>query len=831
MRRLLIIACAVVAGAGVLGSAAGAMTVEEALTALTALKQYDFGGSEEVVSTLRAATVGSHGDAATRVRLRAGYTAVIESTAAYGAKDFACRQLALIGTQAEVPALGVMLTDDRLSHIARYALAQIGGAGADQTLLAALDRTSGKTRLGIIHTLGNCRTATAVEPLKNLLRSEDAETACEAARSLGRIGGSDAASALEVAMSSAQGRIAEVTADSLLICADGLVAGGDQAEAAQIYERVFFDGPKPWIRAAALRGLAMTGDGRAAQRVGDALLSRDRHVREAAARLVHEVPGRAATFVFAERLARLPADEQVVLVRALAARGDKAALPAVAEAAASRDMSVRVAALEVIGRLGDGTSVGLLAERAVSSRGPEQAAARAALSALSGRDVAESVVREMKDATAAVRVELIDALRARRSSRAIGAIRVMAEDRDAKVRAAAYRAIGELGGDADIEPLAGLLVRNPSDREDAARAMVSAARRVGAEREASLAVIRELDSAAGEALRVSLLGVLGKMGDPSALGVLRAALADESERVRYVAITSLAGWPTGEPADDLLKTAATDRNRTHRTLSLRGYIDVVGRSTVSDEEKLAMYESAMSLAGPAEKRQTLAGISQLRVLAALEAAARYLEDRDVKNEAAMAAVKIADRLRIRHAEPVREVVIAVLDGDFSEAVRNEAGRVLSQIEAVRDCIVDWEVSGPYTAEGKGCSELFDMPFAPEMPEAGAVWSAMPYYSDSPQAGYLDLLRALNGGDNRVAYLRTVIRSDADKTATLEVFSDDGVKVWLNGEVVHANNVLRPIPEQPDRVGVRLRAGENTLMLKVTQNNMLWGAIVRIRGLR
>ena len=828
MRRLLTIACAVVVGVGTLGLTVGAMTVEEALAAL---KQYDFGGSEEVVGTLRVATVGSHGNAATRSILRAGYVAVLESTAAYGAKDFACRQLALIGTQAEVPALAAMLTDDSLSHIARYALAQIGGAGADQALLAVLGQTSGKTRLGIIHTLGNRGTTAALEPLKKLLGSEDAETACEAARSLGRIGGSDAASALEAAMNEAQGRVAEVMADSLLVCADGLAAGDGREEAARLYERVFLEGPKPWIRAAALRGLALTGDARAAERVGDALLSRDRYVRETAARLVQEVPGRAATYAFAGRLAALPAEGQMVLLRALTARADKAALPTVVEAAGSRDASVRVAALEAIGRLGDGTSVGILAERAASSRGPEQAAARAALSALSGRDVAEAVVREMKDATPAVRVELIDALRARRASRAIGAIRVMAEDRDARVRAAAYRAIGELGGDADIEPLAGLLVRNPSDREDAARAMVSVARRVGAEREASLAITRELDSAAGEALRVSLLGVLGKMGDSSGLGVLRAALSDEGERVRYVAVTSLAVWPTGEPADDLLKVAATDRNRTHRTLALRGYIDVVGRSTAPDEEKLAMYESAMSLAGSAEKRQALAGISQLRVLAALEAAARYLEDRDVKNEAAMAAVKIADRLRIRHAEPVREVVIAVLDGDFSEAVRDEAGRVLSQIEAVRDCIVDWEVSGPYTAEGKGCSELFDVPFAPEMPGADAVWSAMPYYSDSPQAGYLDLLRALNGGDNRVAYLRTVVKSDADKTATLEVFSDDGVKVWLNGDVVHANNVLRPIPEQPDRVEVRLRAGENTLMLKVTQNNMPWGAIVRIRGLR
>ena len=47
-------------------------------------------------------------------------------------------------------------------------------------------------------------------------------------------------------------------------------------------------------------------------------------------------------------------------------------------------------------------------------------------------------------------------------------------------------------------------------------------------------------------------------------------------------------------------------------------------------------------------------------------------------------------------------------------------------------------------------------------------------------------------------------------------------------LIHSNNVARPIGPEPDRVTTTLEKGTNTLMLKVTQNNLPWGAIVRVK---
>ena len=83
-------------------------------------------------------------------------------------------------------------------------------------------------------------------------------------------------------------------------------------------------------------------------------------------------------------------------------------------------------------------------------------------------------------------------------------------------------------------------------------------------------------------------------------------------------------------------------------------------------------------------------------------------------------------------------------------------------------------------------------------------------------------------DQAVAYLRTEILSDKQKPARLEIYTDDGVKAWLNGKLIHENNVSRGIQAEPDVVNVTLKEGTNQLMLKVTDDIWSWGAIVRLK---
>jgi hypothetical protein len=109
-------------------------------------------------------------------------------------------------------------------------------------------------------------------------------------------------------------------------------------------------------------------------------------------------------------------------------------------------------------------------------------------------------------------------------------------------------------------------------------------------------------------------------------------------------------------------------------------------------------------------------------------------------------------------------------------------------------VSSWLGSGPYT-EGDG----FDTAYAPEK-DGGkdAKWQVMTK-GVGPQA--IDLEQAIGTGDNRVAYARTSLWSAADQDVQLQMGSDDGIKVWVNGQVVHANNVTRPCRPGEDKARV------------------------------
>ena len=60
-------------------------------------------------------------------------------------------------------------------------------------------------------------------------------------------------------------------------------------------------------------------------------------------------------------------------------------------------------------------------------------------------------------------------------------------------------------------------------------------------------------------------------------------------------------------------------------------------------------------------------------------------------------------------------------------------------------------------------------------------------------------------------------------------SDDGVKAWLNGEVVHSNNMDRGEAADQDTAPIRLKKGVNQLLLKITQGGGGLSACARIVG--
>ena len=223
--------------------------------AFEALKTYDWGKDRKVLEPIDKAALKKEG----RKELEARLASVLKTDVSHDAKDFVCRKLMVIGTADSVPALAALLPDEKLSHMARFALERIPAPEAARALREALAKTQGEVKIGVISSIGARRDAESVPALAKSLSDSDAKVARAAAYALGAIRNADAAKALADAKPS-KPEVKQAVTDASLACAEALLADGKKTEATAIYKRFAGQDQPRHVRLAATRGmLAVAG--------------------------------------------------------------------------------------------------------------------------------------------------------------------------------------------------------------------------------------------------------------------------------------------------------------------------------------------------------------------------------------------------------------------------------------------------------------------------------------------------------------------------------------------------------------------------------------------
>ena len=132
----------------------------------------------------------------------------------------------------------------------------------------------------------------------------------------------------------------------------------------------------------------------------------------------------------------------------------------------------------------------------------------------------------------------------------------------------------------------------------------------------------------------------------------------------------------------------------------------------------------------------------------------------------------------------------------------------------------WELAAPVDlatraeALAQGASVADDPAFA------APDWKARPDFVDGT-------LQALPGGANRVYLLKRTVVAPEPRHLTLGIGSDDGVRLLLDGEVVHDNPVARGLALDQDRVELEIPAGEHELVLRITDFGGACGFAFRV----
>jgi alpha-galactosidase len=146
----------------------------------------------------------------------------------------------------------------------------------------------------------------------------------------------------------------------------------------------------------------------------------------------------------------------------------------------------------------------------------------------------------------------------------------------------------------------------------------------------------------------------------------------------------------------------------------------------------------------------------------------------------------------------------------------------------KDHIRDWHLTGPFISGDKKISLDLPTPVESAIRPDGSVDTAKwKKATAAVKNGFVDLNRELGPTEWCAAFAYTEIESIHPRQTVLRCGSDDGIRVWVNGAVVHSNDTTRGYRPDSDQLAIQLKAGVNRILVKVTNATSRWGFGVAI----
>lgn len=755
---------------------------------------------------------------------------VLQSDAPAEEKALACKQIAIHGGPEAVSALAPLLADERLSAWARIPLEVLPGTAPDDALREAMGRLYGNLLVGVINSIGIRGDTKAVDALAGRLKDANVDVASSAAVALGRIGGATALGALEASLTTAPVGVRSAVAEGVILSAERSLANGQHGEAVRLYDAVRRAEVPTQRVLEATRGAILARQNEGLPLLLETLRATDRDVFNIGLRTARELPGRAVTEALAAELPRTAPDRQGPVLLALADRGDTAVGPAVLAAVNAGSKSLRLVAISLLERQGNAASLPALLQAAADPDREVSKAARTAVGRLPGKEVDTALVARLPQASGATRRVLVELAGQRRVTAAVPELFKAANDSDPELRTASLSALGETVTVTELGRLADLLAKAPSedDQADVEAALDAACTRLPDKAGCAKPLLARLPTSAAPA-RCSLLRVLGTVTTPEALTAVRSSLTHADASVRDTAFRVLADWPESTALPALMEVIRSTQDETQRTLAMRGAVRLLALGNQPSTQAVKTYGELLALArGVDDRKLVLSGLGTVPDPAAIRLVQPLLADASVRKEAESALLSLAGALAGSAPEEARALAARLQAESQDNATRDRAAQVLQRMNKFEDYLTAWQFAGAYSLQSGESGSLFAKEFPPEKGDTTVAWRPMNAGTQAARPWMMDLLATRTGEAQCVGYARTWVHSSVAQPARVEFGTDDGHKLWCNGEpIAQADRGGAAVPGEFQSI-VSLRQGWNALLLKVVQDTGPWEFCLRLR---
>jgi HEAT repeat protein len=577
--------------------------------------------------------------------------AVLQSDSSLFDKARACQQLGEVGTPEAVPALAALLADPHLSAYARSGLEGIAGPSAAAALREAAKTLKAPLVAGVVNSLGVLRDPEAVPLLRQFATDFTSGVVSEALLALGNISTPDSIRFLEQALANGPETSRDEAAAACLLAADRQRLQGNSSQAIVLYDLIRQAKVSIACRVGATRGAILARKTDRVPFLIEQLRSDEPAIRDAALLTVHEIPDDTLATALNAELASAKPERQEQLLLAIGDCHNAQSIPAVVVLANGSNAELRKTALAGLVKIGPKAAQALL--RALPQARPpeEKAIIRDGLRDMPGTAVDALLVYNLSsEGNRGIRTDVIRLLGSRGALEAVGVIMALASSpNDQEESIAALSALNSLAGPKELPELIALV---KSSRDDAVKAAAENALAGVCSRGGKITsekVLSELKRAKKASERNSWIRVLAQVGYAPALPAIEAAANDKEPVVAENALAQLGRWPDPIPIETLLKTMDSSASAALRKRALDSVLELAATAADEKQQPDATIAGWLQRANAAassvqEKRRILGILGRLKVIESFRLLAPYLDNPDLRTEAAVAVVQIAPAL-------------------------------------------------------------------------------------------------------------------------------------------------------------------------------------------
>ncbi len=556
-------------------------------------------------------------------------------------KAFFLRQLKLIGKDNAAKAVAPYLVNNELCEPATFALTSINSEAAKNELLGALQKATGNAQITIIRALGELQVVGANGEILKYISADNKNLSKTSLAAAASIGAPESYQPLLTAAQKAGWVYEPTNATSAFVSyAASLGEKGNLPLCSKACDEITKACLLPaqlHNNSSALAIYSRFFEKEAQAKLLKAFDNKDKAFRYSILNLVAKSQ-LASAKLWMEKATKAQPEPKGEIITMLGKKGDLSVSDFIKKQFGDKNRSISEAAISAYAKLKGKEAIADLT--ALLGKGFQPAYTSKTLMSLVDEKSLDQIAALLESAPESSKNEIITLIGAKSGKRYFDQVYKYTDSSNPAIKSAAYTAMRNIGAAKDIDRLLKLLYATEDcDRvKDIQEALVNASADLNSENEQTAPLLAQLEKVSSKG---KIIEVLPRLGGQNALKAVTGYISSSDNAEADAAFNALINWKDQAASGSLYEISKSSTG-TKLSGAINGFVRQIKGSKLPDDQKLLNYRKIFPYASEIkDKELIIKSMGQVKTFLSLVTVSSFLENSDLKDEAAQSVMAIA----------------------------------------------------------------------------------------------------------------------------------------------------------------------------------------------